>query len=295
MLKKLANYFTRKTRSLLGTTKINLIEYRIARIEEVLENVSIDSYLKENLFENNKYIKSKRLAHYHNSVFTQNGEDGIVEEIFTRIGTTNKFFVEFGVHGVKNNSTFLLIKEWKGVWIGGSSAAEQNIKIKFKQHIKSKQLNFRKAWITKDNIEELFSQLNIPSELDYLSIDLDGNDYWIWEAIKSYSPRAISIEYNATIPPDTSWVMRYDENHVWDQTSYFGASLKALEILGKQEGYHLVGCDFTGCNAFFVRKDLILDLFQEPFTAEFHYEPARYFLKKASGHVQGFGPFEMIE
>ena len=238
-------------------------------------------------------MDSKRITHFHKSVFTQNGEDGIIEEIFNRIGTSNKFFVEFGVHGVKNNSTFLLLKDWKGAWLGGSQRAQVNIESNFAQQVRCGQLEFKTSWITKDNIEDLFDELHVPKEFDYLSIDLDGNDYWVWESIQRYRPRVVSIEYNATFPASTSWVMSYNPNHSWDQSSYFGASLKALELLAKKKAYTLVGCDFTGCNAFFVRDDQDLDLFQDPFTAEFHYEPPRYFLKRPSGHQQGFGPFEI--
>jgi hypothetical protein len=70
--------------------------------------------------------------------------------------------------------------------------------------------------------------------------------------------------------------------------------LKSLESLCKKKGYELVGCDFSGCNAFFVRNDQNLDLFEKPFTSEHHYEPPRYYLKRSSGHKQGFGPFERM-
>ncbi len=85
--------------------------------------------------------------------------------------------------------------------------------------------------------------------------------------------------------------MAYNESHVWDQTSYFGASLKALEILAKKKGYELVCCDFAGCNAFFIRNDQNSELFEGPFTAVHHYEPPRYYLGRYSGHKQGFGAY----
>ena len=295
MIRTLINFIIRKVSALLGTSKINQIERQINHIEDVVSNIYIDNYLKDNLFLNKKYINSNRITIHHKSVFTQNGEDGILEEIFNRLGIKNGYFVEFGVHGIKNNSTYLLIKGWKGVWIGGGSKAGLEINKIFKQQIGSKDLIFSKYWITKDNIENIFKTLNINTEFDYLSIDIDGNDYWVWEAIKSYKPKVVSIEYNATFPSETSWVMAYNPNHHWEQNSYFGASLKALEILGEKKGYKLIGCDFTGCNAFFVRSDQNIEAFQHPYTAEFHYEPPRYFLKKATGHLQGFGPFDIIK
>jgi len=294
-MRKFINLVTRKVAGLIGTSNIKNIYEEIARIRSISEGISITEYLSKELYLHEKYKNSKRVTHYHSSVFTQNGEDGIIDEIFRRVGTTNKFFVEFGVHGVKNNSTFLLVKGWKGVWIGGNENGEKIAQFKFKQQMRNRDLIFEKNWITRDNIEELFAKTLVPSDFDYLSIDLDGNDYWIWEAIQRYRPRVVSVEYNATFPPEISWVMDYNANHNWDQTSYFGASLKALQLLGNKKGYELIGCDFTGCNAFFLRNDLPLDLFEKPFSSTNHYEPPRYFLKRPSGHPQSFGPFKTIE
>ena len=250
--------------------------------------------MNRHLFNNNSYTASKKVTHFHRSIYTQNGEDGIIQEIFKRIGVTNKYFVEFGVHGTKNNSTYLLLKGWKGLWIGESDLGEVSIRKNFKPQISGQQLIFYKKRITKENIELIFNTNEVPPEFDFLSIDLDGNDYWIWEAISNYSPRLVCIEYNSTFPPDITCVMTYNPDHVWNQTSYFGASLKALEVLGGKKGYHLIGCDFAGCNAFFVREDQDLERFEQPFTAENHYEPPRYFLRKRSGHTQGFGEFELL-
>jgi len=125
-------------------------------------------------------------------------------------------------------------------------------------------------------------------------VDIDGNDYYILREIGSVSPRVILAEYNAKFPPDVSWVMEYIETHRWDATDYFGFSLKTLETLLRGKGYSLVGCNLLGCNAFFVRNDLASDPpFCPPFTAENHYEPARYFLLPSydAGFLGGFGPF----
>ncbi len=92
------------------------------------------------------------------------------------------------------------------------------------------------------------------------------------------------IEYNSIFRPDTDFVVKYNANRMWDKTSHFGASLLALEKLGTQKGYSLVGCVFTGNNAFFVREDLLGDLFETPYTAENHYEPNRDFLLYTAGH-----------
>ena len=293
-MRKLINYIQRKVQSLIGTTEIKAISEEIKRLREIDENIYIDDYLQKHLFHNSSYVDSKKVTHFHKSIYTQNGEDGIIQEIIERIGITNKFFVEFGVHGIKNNSTYLLLKGWKGLWIGDSESGEVSIHKNFQSQIMKRQLTYDKIRITKENIESIFRKNKVPPEFDFLSIDLDGNDYWIWEAILNYSPRLVCIEYNSTFPPDIKCVMTYNPNHVWNHTSYFGASLKALELLGQKKGYHLIGCDFSGCNAFFIRKDQDSERFEKPFTAENHYEPPRYFLRRRSGHKQGFGEFELL-
>jgi hypothetical protein len=112
--------------------------------------------------------------------------------------------------------------------------------------------------ITAENIQALFGKYNVPTEFDLLSVDIDGNDYWVWKAITDYHPRVVVIEYNSTIPPSESKTIPYDPNWMWDgSTNYFGASLLAVKTLGEQKGYVLVGCDSSGTNAFFVKSGLV--------------------------------------
>ena len=113
-------------------------------------------------------------------------------------------------------------------------------------------------WIDADNIDELFAKHGVPDEPDLVSIDLDGNDYWVWRAL-TYRPRVLVAEYNANISPDESLVMPYDPAHRWNGTDYYGASLRALRDLGVEKGYELVYCNRAGVNAFFVRADLVPD------------------------------------
>ena len=102
------------------------------------------------------------------------------------------------------------------------------------------------------------------------------------------------IEYNAIFPPDVLWVRAYDPRAVWDGTSYQGASIRSLEALGAGKGYALVGCNLSGVNAYFVRSDLCGSHFHPDSSAANHYEPARFFLVRRSGHPGGFGPFEAV-
>jgi hypothetical protein len=268
-----------------------------SKYQDILAELQIDNYLIENLHKNPKYDNPKKLNRYEFKVFSQAGEDGIISEIFNRIGTTNKFFVEFGVgNGLENNSAYLLVKGWQGYWIEGSERFCKSIRQSFEDLLANQQLTLKNTFITAANIEDLFREGNVPTELDLLSIDIDGNDYWVWQAITNYRPRVVILEYNAIYPPESSWVMQYNPSHQWKYNSHMGSSLKALEKLGDQKGYKLVACSFSGVNAFFVREDLLADHFCSPFSAENHYEPARYFLcSQKAGHPRAFGKFKTIE
>jgi len=168
---------------------------------EAIRQILVNDYIQKHLFENPKYQDEKKLNKYEYQVYSQNGEDGIIQEIFKRIGATNKFFVEFGVgNGLECNTLLLLLKNWKGCWIDGSDRDIDFIKQKFNFLI-NKGLSVTKSLIKAENIEALFSSLKVPEELDLLSIDIDGNDYWVWKAISHYRPRVVVIEYNGMFPP----------------------------------------------------------------------------------------------
>jgi hypothetical protein len=266
------------------------VQEHILISSEKTRSILIEQFLHEHLYKGARYADPLRLNRYERQVFSQYGEDGILEEIFKRIGTTNKYFIEFGVeNGLECNSLFLLMKNWQGLWIEGSPAHYQQITERFRSQLWGGTLKAMNAFIKADNIEQLFMQANVPAEPDLLSIDIDGNDYHVWNAINNYRPRVLVMEYNAVFPAGTEFVMKYNPGHIWDGTSYYGASLSSLELLSVKKGYQLVGCNFAGVNAFFVRNDLVGDLFQKPYTADNHYEPARHFLYRKEGHPRGFG------
>ena len=230
-----------------------------------------------------RYGDPRRLLCYQSQVCSQNGEDGIIHEIFCRVGTTNRTFAEVGVGtGFENNTAFLLSQGWTGFWVDGSNrflGALEN-----RSDIQNECLKWIVSFVSRENIAGTFEQLGVPKEIDLLSLDIDQNTYFVWEGLSNFRPRVVVVEYNAAIPPDVDWKVRYSANRTWNGTQNFGASLKALEILGRQLGYSLVGCEFIGANAFFVRDDLLADKFVEPFTSENHYEPPRYSMSHRRGH-----------
>lgn len=252
-----------------------------------LHGMETERYIQHHL-QQPRYHENDRLPIYEKQVFSQFGEDGIIREIFNRIGTTNRYFVEFGVEtGVETNTTYLLHQGWQGLWIDGSPKFTAAIERQFPKVIAKKQLTVLNSFITAENIESLFAQGAVPETFDLLSIDIDRNDYHVWNAITHYKPRVVVIEYNSIFPPGDHFVVEYDANAMWDRTSNCGASLSAMEKLGEEKGYKLVGSSFAGLNAFFVREDLVEGKFSGPFNAETHYEPPRYFLYTTNGHPRG--------
>ncbi|MCR5486364.1 MAG: hypothetical protein K6F35_02405 [Lachnospiraceae bacterium] len=228
------------------------------------------------------------LENFGYKVYSQNDEDGIIQEIFRRIGTETKEFVEFGVDdGLECNSHYLLHCGWHGLWIEGNEASCRRIGNKFRPVIKNGRLKVVHAFITRENIDALIKRhrnSRIPDcPPDLLGVDIDGNDWYVWEAVKSIRPRLVCIEYNGKFPPDCSWKQAYDQRHVWDKTDWQGASLKAMEELGREKGYVLAGTNLTGVNAFFIREDLYSkELFLDLQTAEELYNPYRRNLEFAA-------------
>lgn len=193
------------------------------------------------------------------SLFSQNGEDGIIKYIFSKIGYRSKIFLEFGFGVIENNSLRLVLKEgFNGLYI---DANKKTIDL-FNNKINSFGVEGVKAvdcFLTIDNIEETILKGGLRGDIDLLSIDVDGNDYWFWKAIECISPRVVVMEYNASYGDSWSAAVPYDadfdrfEKH--PSGFYHGASLLALEHLGREKGYELVYCDQNGVNAFFVRTD----------------------------------------
>ncbi|HET9102351.1 MAG TPA: hypothetical protein VFN55_03280 [Solirubrobacteraceae bacterium] len=196
-------------------------------------------------------------------VFSQNGEDGVLAEILGRIGVSERFFVEFGIEsGREGNCVYLAdVAGWRGLFMEGGDAFFAALQRKYAAQAS---VSTVKAMVTPANIEELLRAASVPAEPDILSIDVDGQDYWIWHAVQSFRPRVVVIEYNSALDPRRRLVQPNDPLGGWDGTDYFGASLGALAGLGRDKGYTLVHTELSGANAFFVRDDLVADRFPDP-------------------------------
>jgi hypothetical protein len=242
----------RKIKALLRT--IANFDRRIGAIQEALGRIEA----RQNGYDSNC------LSDYEFKVYSQWGEDGIIDYLTRKVEIKNNIFVEFGVENyLESNTRFLLVnKNWSGLVIDGDSANVSFIKadpIYWRQNLKADC-----AFITRENINELLKRNGVAGDIGLLSIDLDGNDYWVWQEIEVISPRIVVVEYNYRFGADKALVVPYDANFVRQKAHYsriyFGASLKALVNLGKKKGYSFVGCNRNGLNAFFVRTDILGDL-----------------------------------
>jgi hypothetical protein len=186
-------------------------------------------------------------------VFSQNGEDGVIAEIFHRVGTTNRCFVEFGVEdGLECNTRFLSeVLGWSGVYFEPDPEAVHKLRRRLAPRTDVRVFN---RAVTAENVNDLFSDAGVPPEPDLVSIDVDGQDYWIWQAM-SARPRVLVVEYNSALDPDSRLVEPSGTPWHAEKTEYFGASLGAMESLGKAKGYRLIYADLAGVNLFFVRDD----------------------------------------
>lgn len=216
------------------------------------------------------------LTEFELRCFSQHGEDGVIAEILARIGVDSGFFVEFGIQtGREGNCVFLAdVLGWPGLFIEPDESSFAELAAKYAGNDYVRTVN---AAVTPDNVEELFGRGGVPSEPDVLSIDVDGQDYWIWEAVTTYRPRVVVIEYNALLPRGHQLVQPRSSEQ-WDGTNYFGASLDAVSTLGERKGYRLVHTDLAAINAFFVRSDLSAEVVTQPDQVPRRHQP-NYFMQ----------------
>ncbi|HHQ4556603.1 hypothetical protein [Aeromonas hydrophila] len=212
-------------------------------------------------------------------VFSQWGQDGIIQYLINRIPMSNKVFIEFGVENYRESNTrFLMMNDnWSGLVIDGS---QENIDFIQSEGLYWKyDINAVKSFITRDNIDRLIKS-NLPGrDADLLSIDIDGNDYWVWEAIHYINPSIVICEYNSVFGNGAKITVPYREDFYRTQAHhsnlYFGASLSALISLAERKGYVFFGATSAGNDAFFIRKDHAHYVVQELEYARYVYSKAR--------------------
>lgn len=241
---------------------LNSIDNRLDKIQQSLGRIESTQHPECN----------KDLQDYEFRVYSQWGEDGIIQHLVKTIPGLEKTFIEFGVQNyVESNTRFLLVNNnWAGLIIDGSQKNIDYVKSDaiYWQH----NLKAECAFITRENINTIIKNSGLNGDIGLLSIDIDGNDYWVWEAIDVVTPAIVVIEYNARFGDQLSVSIPYEPNFIRSSAHhsniYYGTSLSALFKLGAKKGYALVGCNSAGNNAFFLRNDLITDKIKAKTVAE---------------------------
>ena len=204
------------------------------------------------------------LADAEFQVFSQFGEDGIIQYLVQRVPVENDVFVEFGVEDYhESNTRFLLVHDnWRGLIIDGGATHVEFLRatgLGWRHHIDAVS-----AFIDRDNINGLIRSAGIEGDIGVLSVDIDGNDYWVLESIDVVSPRILIVEYNSVYGPEAAITVPYDPGFVRSEKHpswlYWGASLGALTRLANEKGFALVGGNRAGNNAFYVRRDVLGDI-----------------------------------
>ncbi len=264
-----------------GFVKTKVMRVRLGIFDWILSKVNIVNILNgirsrlygrgEALQERSLLMQAKVIAHINRTrkfdvlsdaeyqVFSQWGEDGIIDWLISRLPGINRSFIEFGVQSYRESNTryLLMAQNWRGLVMDGSMAHIEDIRSQdiYWRH----ELQAKCAFIDRDNINGLIAESGLKGEIGLMSVDIDGNDYWVWQAIEVVSPAIVVCEYNAVLgdilPLTIPYAADFYRTRAHHSNLYFGASIRALVQLGESKGYVFVGTTSTGCNAFFIRRD----------------------------------------
>lgn len=262
---------------------MRLINIIINKIERLISKVILSNI--ENINLKNSSIEQRLLSEYYQiysiqsssnkklsdvgwKVYSQSNEDGILHYIFSIIGKVNKKCIELCAGDAKECNTINLILNdfWVGLLVDGNQDNVKKGKTWLRKHPSTYVYppKFICQWITKENINQIIQENGFDGEIDLLSIDVDGVDYWLWEAINVVQPRVVVIEYQQHLGPNKSLSIPYSADfNAWTYPvsgwlpNYAGASLKALNKLATKKGYRLIGCNNYCFNAFFIKSDIL--------------------------------------
>src|SRR3954451_22185047 len=208
------------------------VDRRLAALDEVVARADATLFA------------SRDLTRYERKVFSQNGEDGGLVELFNRIGVTNRWFVEFGIQdGTEGNCVLLAdVFGWAGLFL---EAGEQDFALLRRKYAGTSVRTVR-DFVTAERVDLIFGDAGVPAEPDLVSIDIDGNDIYVWDALTVCTPRVVVIEYNSGIDSESPAAQPHDPERHWDGSGAFGSNLAALEAVAARKGYDLVHSDLTG-------------------------------------------------
>lgn len=257
IFEKIKRYFYNRARALLLPIEQNNAKHTVLQSQLIAEN-------------HRKQESINCLSDVEFSGFSQWGEDGIIDWLIHKLPGIPQSFVEFGVEDYRESNTRLMLqlRNWRGLVMDGSASHIASIRAQdiYWRH----NLTAKCAFIDRDNVNRLIAEAGFTGEIGLLSVDIDGNDYWVWQAIEVVNPAIVICEYNAVLGDirqlSVPYQADFQRTRAHHSNLYFGASLPALVKLAQDKGYSFVGTTSTGCNAFFVRNDyapLVLDSLKE--------------------------------
>ncbi|MEZ2334419.1 hypothetical protein AB6735_02255 [Mucilaginibacter sp. RCC_168] len=258
MFSKVLQFKSHLRRVISVLKKLKRLERESSTVKVLVANILI----KQNQSNARQIIENIQLAEF--KVFSQWGDDGIIQFLINYLNIQERTFIEFGVEDyTESNTRFLLINNnWTGLIMDGDKNNMDSVKkdnLYWHYH-----LTAVPVFITAENINPLIIENGLEGEIGLLHIDIDGNDYWVWKEITAVSPIIVIVEYNSVFGAEDTWSVPYksdfDRTVAHHSTLYFGASLAALCDLAEEKGYYFIGSNSNGNNAYFVRKDKIQDL-----------------------------------
>lgn len=256
-------------RALFGTAQVDAriaaLDGRLERIEDQLEVVNkiwmrtrhlepaVQALLRRQYLDADALPYPEKLTARRFRLSSQNQEDGLSLALLDEAGVLSRRFVEIG-SGLSGGNSGFLAREcgWSGLMVDGHADHMTQVGRRFPT------VRAVAAWITRENINDVIRDNGFGGDVDLFSLDLDGNDYWLWQAMTACTPRVVILEYNSMFGPDRSVTVPYDPafNRKRHHATYYGASLTALTRASAAKGYRLVAVEPTGVNAFFLRQDL---------------------------------------
>ena len=229
------------------------------------------------------------LQNRESRVYSQHGEDGVIQAIIEEIPAKHKYVVEFGAYdGVCMSNSRNLIEEhgWNALLIEADSRFYRGLSRLYRDHTRVKTM---KCLVTEENINQLFHDAGVPRDFELLSIDVDGPDYYLWKALTDFEPRVVIVEYNSSIDPTIDYVVPKSMMEVLAGTCKEGASLLALCKLAAEKGYVPVYTELHGANVFFIHKDVADKFDTEGVTVESLYQPPQFGVLAGSDAPNGRG------
>ena len=276
MLKKIF----KKLRSLIDNFPTQEVPF--FKTPNAVEQITLSCLYQQSQLLNSKPLNFSDVGFKVNS---QHDEDGILLYIFSLIGTTNKKCVEICAgDGIECNTANLIMNHsWIGLLCDGEPKNVEKAKTFYANHPRTMYWPPKIVchWISTSNVNQIMVENDFNGEIDLLSLDIDGIDYWLWKEISCISPRVVVLEFNHLLGPDVSVTVPYADDFKAEFTQYgsdySGASLMAFVKLAKEKGYRLVGTNTIGTNAFFIRNDVLNDWLPEIETSSCFKHPRAQF------------------